>query len=894
MLRLPPPRPRVRREAFAALAAVAIVWTAAGQQAETVSSIGLRAGVATYYGELNDALFPARPELRDLGANLGYLSWGVDVERYFGNGWGVGLLYTNAEFSASDRAIDWDGDLDLDADDFGRALNVSTSVNDLAVYGLWSANDGRVLSETATLAPYVKFGLGVTRFEPRGDLFVADGRRYRYETDGTVSALDPADGVAVPLPAGVDGVYETDLRPLRTNGGSEYSRYAYHLLGGLGINLRLGERFALQLETIARLTTTDNLDDVSGAVQVNGPDLTRYASNPSGRDGLTRGESGNDAYALTTLTARFYLGDRSETFRTPLVLVGDLPLGVEDTTTATSRLFRFEPLEPLATDSLTVEPVVLRPQRALAVPRPVDRVAAPTLAHGEDVPAIEDFADPAYTPPVFDEAVFGVDTSARAVAVSDTVARPVTVVREYPAAVADDSLAVDDAVVSAIDSLGVRVATFGPAPLDSLAADEIDSLEALTEPVDFAIDTLAVARIDSLREVDAARNRELDSLTARMSTLRAADSVSRAQVDSAALVVDAPPFDSLAVDGLAVGQLAVDSTGRDGVAADGSAVSTVQTDEEGGAAVATDAPTRARSGALDSLRRAIDSLRYARERDARLREGLDRQLRAARADRERAAQSESVAASRARSEPVGQRSSRENDRPAEARYREQLARMSDEQAELRRQLAALTAEVAALRAAPAVAGPVAPAVAPTPRGSAGAPAPVDPEQAALLAELRALRREVSTLRAPVSPVPVAQIAAPGDATLPTNPSGAGTGTDERVAVFEALRLQDVRRVFFETGRAEVSTSDLGKLEEVAIVARRYPGYVEIGLEGFTDRTGSQAANQRLSERRVRAVRAALERLGVAPAQIRVQPMGEDFDADDLAFARRVEVRLRLR
>ena len=804
---------------------------ALAQQAEASSSIGLRVGVATYYGELNDRLFPARPELRDLGDNLDYLTWGVDAERYFGNGWGVGLQYANAQFSASDRAIDWGGDLDASADDFGRALNVSTSINDLAAYAIWSANDGRLLSETAVLAPFVKLGFGVTRFQPRGDLFTLGGRRYIYGDDGRVFAAPEGFEAPLLLPGGVDGEYETDLRDLRTNGPSAYGRYAFHVLGGIGLNVRLSEDFSLQLETSARFTTTDNLDDVSGPFQTSGGELTQYASNPSGRGGFTRGEDGNDAYAVTTLTARFYFGDRAEGFRTPFIVLGDLPLGRTDTAEqATSRLFRFEPIEPLPRDSARLDALVFRPQRALAVARPRDRTPR-VVAPADDAPAIEDLAAPDYTPPAFDTAAFGGVTEPGAV---DTASRPpAAVVSTFPASVSDTALSIDPALSLAVDSLSAVQ------PLDSVATelpfaaiiDTADLLDVISEPA--AADSALLVRLDSLDAAAAARR---DSIGALLAARAAA-------IDS-------------------VRQLVVDSTEID-------------------------------SSELEVMRGRLDSLQRLRAGDERRLQDLERQRRAAVerlvADEPRRRSEPSSRSSRSR--PARPESSREAD-PSRAEIDELRA----DQAELRRQLAQLTALLAAERGAAPPAStnppPPLPSAAPT-----AVPAPAATIDSALLAEIRELRAAVTALR-------TAAVVAPATAPAPAAPAAAGVSepqrarpaaaSDPRVAVVEALVGQPVRRVFFDNASAEVSTAGLAILQEVAALASAHPLYAVVSLEGFTSRTGSQAFNAALSERRVRAVRRALEALGVAPSQIELRAQGEDFDAADPALGRRVEVRVRLR
>ena len=859
------------RALAAALLAGAALTAATAQQAERVSSLGIKGGLATYYGELNDGrLFPATPESANLfDGNLDYVSWGLDYEQYLGDSWGIGLVYTNSEFTALDRAVDWSGD-PVETATFARSLNVRTKINDLALYGIWSANNGKLLSEDAFLAPYVKLGVGLTRYRPFGDLLSDNGSRYIYAEDGSIRN-SIADGVTAPTQ--LDGVYETELRDLETSGES-YGKYALSLLGGVGLNFRFGDHFSLQLESLVRPTATDFLDDVGGGfLDADAPvdGFRVYASNPSGRDGLTRGEDGRDWYAFHNLSARFYFGDRADDFRSPVIILGELPLA--DSTAGGMRLFAFEapePLQPIALDSISLPAPVQLGALELRVPEVRQVPAAPEWADsdGDEAPAIESEVPADYEPTYDFESAYSESTRTRTTTGGNTAGvgldtfrrSPAPVVTALPRWASDEELQLDDSLSRAVDRLPTSL------PDDDLAARRarIDSIETAVEA--------RSARIDSLSEALAAERARVDG----------ADATSRQITDTLRIV----ERDTVRIGG-------VDSVAF--VARDSIRVRTVETQTR----------SAAEQRRIDELQRELDRLRAEQRRDIAVREDAVRSYttierdEAALAETRRLAELDRLNARAERRDDRFARQEAQRQRLAEARARDaaqrparggspdatlvaptQDPRVDQLLAEQREMRAQMTVLLSRLNQQPG-ATPMLPA-APAQAGSASAN-----ENAALRQEVAALRAELDALRAQLT----AMNAAPRSVSAgPTAPRS----TTDRGAVLDAIRGRDVTRVFFETGKATVSAEGRNAIAGAAELAKRYPDYIVIRLEGFTDKTGSQQLNQALSERRVRAVRNVLEQLGVAGSQIVVAAQGEDFDAPDLAYGRRVEVRLNVR
>jgi len=127
----------------------------------------------------------------------------------------------------------------------------------------------------------------------------------------------------------------------------------------------------------------------------------------------------------------------------------------------------------------------------------------------------------------------------------------------------------------------------------------------------------------------------------------------------------------------------------------------------------------------------------------------------------------------------------------------------------------------------------------------------------------------------------------------------GTGVDvEEIGDQEAILVRLPDGVTFATGSAEISPGFRSTLDSVADSMIRYPNSL-IDVYGFTDTTGSDQLNQRLSERRAEAVANYLASQGVARSRIETRGYGESYDylrvktADGVAepLNRRVEIKI---
>jgi len=127
----------------------------------------------------------------------------------------------------------------------------------------------------------------------------------------------------------------------------------------------------------------------------------------------------------------------------------------------------------------------------------------------------------------------------------------------------------------------------------------------------------------------------------------------------------------------------------------------------------------------------------------------------------------------------------------------------------------------------------------------------------------------------------------------------GSGVDvEEVGDQDAILVRLPDGVTFASGSAAINPGFYNTLDSVADTLIRYPNSL-IDVYGFTDTTGSDALNQRLSKQRADAVADYLSTLGVARSRMATQGFGEQYDylrvktGDNIAepLNRRVEIKI---
>jgi OOP family OmpA-OmpF porin len=105
----------------------------------------------------------------------------------------------------------------------------------------------------------------------------------------------------------------------------------------------------------------------------------------------------------------------------------------------------------------------------------------------------------------------------------------------------------------------------------------------------------------------------------------------------------------------------------------------------------------------------------------------------------------------------------------------------------------------------------------------------------------------------------------------------------------------VLQVLFDLNKDTLTEADLKELQKAVAFVKKYPG-ARIRLDGYTDSTGTDAYNIKLSERRAAAVKDYLvKEAGVESSKItavghgKADPVADNETAEGRAKNRRVEV-----
>lgn len=259
--------------------------------------VGAYGGYNIYQGDLNSDLnpFDVRHPLNDFSNTdwQGLLSYGGSLE-YSSQGFGVKLLGTRGVFRANDRAVNyWNGDY-LNHSNFSRSLNSETQLYDVSLLATFYSDNGRLLSKTAFVSPYLSVGFGGTYFEVFSDYLDKNNEQYYYWSDGLI--YNHPENT---LPPDVkeltqDGVFETNVTDAELE-GVNYDNIAWNIPLAIGLKFRISDRLNANLEVITRYVNSDYLDDVS-----------------------LRGNSNDkDYYGLTSLSLHYNFGKKAETFLPP-------------------------------------------------------------------------------------------------------------------------------------------------------------------------------------------------------------------------------------------------------------------------------------------------------------------------------------------------------------------------------------------------------------------------------------------------------------------------------------------------------------------------------------------------------------------------------------------------
>lgn len=111
---------------------------------------------------------------------------------------------------------------------------------------------------------------------------------------------------------------------------------------------------------------------------------------------------------------------------------------------------------------------------------------------------------------------------------------------------------------------------------------------------------------------------------------------------------------------------------------------------------------------------------------------------------------------------------------------------------------------------------------------------------------------------------------------------------------EGIKITFDSGILFKTNSAELQPQAKANIEHLANILKKYPDS-DILVEGHTDSDGDDAYNQKLSERRAKAVAAYARSIGVAGSRMKTfgygetQPVASNDTAEGKQVNRRVEI-----
>lgn len=137
----------------------------------------------------------------------------------------------------------------------------------------------------------------------------------------------------------------------------------------------------------------------------------------------------------------------------------------------------------------------------------------------------------------------------------------------------------------------------------------------------------------------------------------------------------------------------------------------------------------------------------------------------------------------------------------------------------------------------------------------------------------------------------------------------GLGTNSQMNdLYNKIKIQDksvlnesdwytVENLFFASGSADIVPGSEANLQNLAEIMKAYPD-MKVKVGGYTDNTGNEATNQKLSELRAKTAKIKLLEMGISPERVEAEgygsryPVCETNDTDECkALNRRIDVRV---
>ncbi|MEJ7767443.1 MAG: hypothetical protein WKF89_06510, partial [Chitinophagaceae bacterium] len=252
---------------------ICILLTAGILQAQTAVKnnwqLGLGVGYTNYYGDLSNYRVKGLKNINKFAEfNKYYVhqpSFSVLLQKKLTPTLGVMIQSNHLQFGMSDRYRRNNGTYDTAATNYSRSLNFRTTVRDVGLAFSFSPNNGWIGKETAFFYPSFYLGIGVSKFDVKGDLFDENSNQYNYRLPGNI----------------MDGDYETNLREMRTETENKFRNIEPYVELGLALNFRINEFLSIALQSDIKYSASDYLDDVSANYKATYPtSVEQYAAKP--------------------------------------------------------------------------------------------------------------------------------------------------------------------------------------------------------------------------------------------------------------------------------------------------------------------------------------------------------------------------------------------------------------------------------------------------------------------------------------------------------------------------------------------------------------------------------------------------------------------------------------
>jgi len=140
--------------------------------------------------------------------------------------------------------------------------NFETKVTNFDLNLLLDFDNGKIVNENSVFSPFISVGFGYLMFNPKGDLFDANGNFYHHWSDGTLRDVPQnmlgSDTSSMFLTR--DHKYESTLKDSTNN----YPKTAFTIPLRFGLKFKLSPHLHARATVAYILTTTEYLDNLSG------------------------------------------------------------------------------------------------------------------------------------------------------------------------------------------------------------------------------------------------------------------------------------------------------------------------------------------------------------------------------------------------------------------------------------------------------------------------------------------------------------------------------------------------------------------------------------------------------------------------------------------------------